>query len=261
MRFITDSRGLGNPDSEPVPLQVIGAGLPRAATSSMQAAFEKLGFGPCMHMAEILPHASRMQLFIDTLHEKDDAKRKKMIRQLIHGHRSICDLPVFYFTPDLMDEYPDAKVVINMRPDGKVWAKSAEESFWFFFSPWFKWVGMLWTNDRLWYKLNMVTKAKCKEDYGTTDIFSAECYDTYYRRLLIEAKKRNREVLIFKAEDGWEPLCKFLGKEVPNEPFPRLNEKKTFQIVKRIFIAKGLLSWVALFGATWGVWKVACHYL
>lgn len=24
-------------------------------------------------------------------------------------------------------------------------------------------------------------------------------------------------------EDGWEPLCKFLGKEVPSEPFPHAN--------------------------------------
>lgn len=24
-------------------------------------------------------------------------------------------------------------------------------------------------------------------------------------------------------EDGWEPLCRFLGKEVPDEPFPHAN--------------------------------------
>ncbi|RBR26937.1 uncharacterized protein FIESC28_00205 [Fusarium coffeatum] len=261
MRFITDSRGLGDPNSEAVPLQVIGAGLPRAATSSMQAAFEKLGFGPCMHMAEILPHVSRMQLFIDTLREKNDKKRQKMVRQLIHGHRSICDLPVVYFTPDMMDIYPDAKIVVNMRPDPEVWAKSAEDSFWFFFSPWFKWVGMLWATDRLWYALNQESIKKCKEEYGTEYIFSAKTYNVYYERMLAEAKKRDREVLLFKAEDGWEPLCKFLGVEVPDEPFPRLNEKKTFQMVRRIFIAKGLLSWTALFGATWGAWKVASHFL
>ncbi|RGP77197.1 hypothetical protein FLONG3_4712 [Fusarium longipes] len=261
MRFITDPRGLGDPNSEPVPLVVIGAGLPRAATSSMQAAFERLGCGPCMHMAEVLPHPSRMRLFMATLQEKDDAKRKKMIRQFIHGHRSICDLPVIYFTPDLMDEYPDAKVVVNMRPDGKVWAKSAEDSFWFFFSPWFYWVGLLWPSDRLWYKVNMVSSKMCKEDYGSESVFTEKVYNEYYRRVLDEAKKRNREVLIFKAEDGWEPLCKFLGKEVPNEPFPRLNEKKTFQMVTRIFILKGVVSWLAVFGAAWGAWKVASRFL
>ena len=31
-------------------LQVIGAGLPRTGTSSLQAALELLGFSPCYHM-------------------------------------------------------------------------------------------------------------------------------------------------------------------------------------------------------------------
>jgi hypothetical protein len=30
-------------------------------------------------------------------------------------------------------------------------------------------------------------------------------------------------LLEWSAEDGWEPLCKFLGKPIPNQPFPRVN--------------------------------------
>ncbi len=26
--------------------------------------------------------------------------------------------------------------------------------------------------------------------------------------------------------DGWEPLCAFLGKDVPDVPFPRANERE-----------------------------------
>ncbi|KAF4997953.1 hypothetical protein FGRMN_3473 [Fusarium graminum] len=216
MRFITDPRGLGDPNSKEVPLQVIGAGLPRAATSSMQAAFEILGFGPCMHMAEILPHQSRLRLFIAALREKDDAARRKMVRQLIHGHRSICDLPVVYFTPDLMDEYPDAKIILNHRPNAEVWAKSAKESFWFFFSPWFKWVGLLWATDRMWYTLNLESIKLCQEKFDSPTPFSAETYNRYNEDVLAAAKVRDRDVLQFKAEDGWEPLCKFL--EVEHKP-------------------------------------------
>ena len=28
-------------------------------------------------------------------------------------------------------------------------------------------------------------------------------------------------LLVFNAKEGWEPLCKFLGKEVPDGPYPR----------------------------------------
>ena len=30
-------------------------------------------------------------------------------------------------------------------------------------------------------------------------------------------------LLEWTVKDGWEPLCKFLGKEVPDQPFPHTN--------------------------------------
>jgi len=27
-------------------------------------------------------------------------------------------------------------------------------------------------------------------------------------------------LLVFQARDGWEPLCRFLGKPVPDTPYP-----------------------------------------
>ena len=31
------------------------------------------------------------------------------------------------------------------------------------------------------------------------------------------------QLLIWKIEDGWEPICKFLGKPVPSNPLPHKN--------------------------------------
>lgn len=31
------------------------------------------------------------------------------------------------------------------------------------------------------------------------------------------------KLLVFHPKDGWEPLCKFLGKPVPEGPFPKVN--------------------------------------
>lgn len=36
-------------------------------------------------------------------------------------------------------------------------------------------------------------------------------------------------LLEYKMGSGWEPLCNFLGKEVPADEFPWLNESKEFQ--------------------------------
>jgi hypothetical protein len=33
-------------------------------------------------------------------------------------------------------------------------------------------------------------------------------------------------LLVFDVREGWAPLCDFLGVEVPEQPFPRLNEAR-----------------------------------
>jgi len=35
-------------------------------------------------------------------------------------------------------------------------------------------------------------------------------------------------LLVFQASDGWAPLCAFLGKPVPAEPYPRSNSREEF---------------------------------
>lgn len=35
-------------------------------------------------------------------------------------------------------------------------------------------------------------------------------------------------LLEWTVEDGWEPLCEFLGKLVPDEPFPHINAAAEF---------------------------------
>lgn len=82
-------------------------------------------------------------------------------------------------------------------------------------------------------------------------------YNDWVRR---EAKKRGRPVLEWQAQDGYAPVCEFLGKSVP-EPgsqeavFPHVNDSKQMQILKVILIARGLLSWGILGTGMWVAWK------
>lgn len=251
VRFLTDTR---EAPSSKQPLLVIGAGLPRTATSSLQAAFEHLGYDPCLHMAQIIPHADRQQLLIDASKEKDKAKRQKQVHQLVDGYKAVVDMPAVFFLADLLDMYPDAKVILSSRPDPEIWARSCSDSLRFFFTDTFYWIGLLWRTDRLWYRLNMHIVEHIRERFGAGDQFTAAFgvdYNEDVRKIV--AAKRGR-LLEFRAEDGWAPLCEFLGTEVPDQPFPRVNEKKTFAMIKGIVIAKGLVSWVALGGVMWCGW-------
>ncbi|WP_379578742.1 sulfotransferase family protein [Nonomuraea mangrovi] len=76
----------------------------------MKAALERLGFGPCYHMAEIgsnpdhvdrwLPAASGLPLDWDSV---------------LDGYRSTQDWPASFFWREQVEVYPDAKVVLTVR--------------------------------------------------------------------------------------------------------------------------------------------------
>ena len=35
-------------------------------------------------------------------------------------------------------------------------------------------------------------------------------------------------LLVFKVSEGWEPLCRFLGVDIPSTDFPRVNDAGSF---------------------------------
>lgn len=47
--------------------------------------------------------------------------------------------------------------------------------------------------------------------------------------------------------EGWEPLCKFLGKPIPDEPFPRVNDAEAATKAAPWYVMKLGLMWVGLF--------------
>lgn len=51
-------------------------------------------------------------------------------------------------------------------------------------------------------------------------------------------------VLEYRIQDGWAPLCKFLNKEVPLQPFPRVNDVKEFEEIKQGYIHRGMAIWL-----------------
>lgn len=78
----------------------------------------------------------------------------------------------------------------------------------------------------------------------------------------IRAVVPKERLLEYKIGDGWEPICKFLGKPVPDEPYPWVNEgdntdklhMKAFRGVLILFLLKGLL-WSGGVVAAWMVWR------
>lgn len=276
VRFINDDRVVdysskGGADAPP--LRLVFAGVPRCATSSMQAAAETLGFAPCMHMANILPHPARERLFLGAIEEArrehsstepavaalHRRRRQELLAELVRGHVGLADFPAMMFAPDFMDMYPGIKIVLNQRPGGsEAWSKACWDSLDFFFTWRFWFTGLLMPTDRLWYTINMRASAYYYELSGIENVFQPRMYEWHNQYIRDEAAKRGVEILEMSPDQGWEPLCKYLEVEVPDEattPFPHVNEAEAFKIVKAIFVVRGLTAWTALGAGIWASWR------
>ena len=257
VRFLHDSRVVGQGAGSPQ-LKVIAAGLPRCATTSLHAAFESkyLDLSPTIHMAHVMPHPELLEIVIEALQEENRERRHRLLHRIFDGYIATTDFPGTAFVDDLMDMYPEAKVILNVRESGESWAVSFRNAIGFFGTKSFRYITYLMKSDRTLWKLNQVGSRAWEKRLGASEnsFYTAEFYYKHNQWVRDEAAKRGKEVIEFRAEQGWMPLCKLLGKPLPpaKVPFPRLNDQRTMTIIKTIVLIRGLLAWTVLGASLYG---------
>ena len=205
-----------------MPIQVIGAGLGRTGTLSLKAALEGLGFAKCYHMVEVL---ARM----DDARTWDAAARGEPVDwdRLFAGYRATVDLPGCVFYRELLEKYPEAKVILTVR-DPERWYDSARQTIYFARTAFPKWAA--WLNPRMGAFQRMI-------DRLWDGMFRGRFED---RAFAIDAFNRHNEqvrrdvpadrLLVYEISQGWGPLCAFLGVPVAEgKPFPHLNDAAEFR--------------------------------
>ena len=218
-------------------LFVLGAGLPRTGTLSLRNALEVLGFGPCHHMAELHAKPERSVQFARAL-DGDQVD----FYDLMKGYGSTLDLPTAFFYKEIHQVYPKAKIILTVRDSSARWYESfkvlepifADNSYLFSIYP----VRFL----RLQCLVVRKIYQKWVKEYGGVGPW---VHDQHNAKVIRENAKR--EILVFNVKQGWEPLCKFLGVEVPQRvPFPSVND--TNQLKRMIILRKtlGALFWACI---------------
>ncbi|KAI1781524.1 hypothetical protein F4818DRAFT_399231 [Hypoxylon cercidicola] len=148
------------------------------------------------------------------------------------------------FADQLIAAYPNAKVVIVQRDFDSWWPSYLSECIDGAFSPIQQVViFLLWhvLGARAGYAIRKVHfglfGAKTRAEIESN---AREGYERYYKRIREMVPPERR--LEYKIGDGWEPLCKFLGKDVPDVPFPHLNDRKAHESGNRARRHEVLLS-------------------
>jgi hypothetical protein len=211
-------------------LKIIGAGFGRTGTLSLKVALEELGFGPCYHMIEVFQHPEHANVW-----RAAAEKRPHDWKALLAGYQATVDWPGCAFYAELMEVYPDAKVILTVR-DPEKWHDSVMNTIYQGLGNRFNWftrilisvLGFVYPSRR-----NMRKMHKAVVWEGT---FHGRTSDKEYAIKIFE--EHNAEVqrrvppeklLVFQAKDGWEPLCAFLNVPVPvDKPYPHLNDRANF---------------------------------
>ena len=104
-------------------MQLIGVGLPRTGTLSQKVALEMIGLGPCYHMVNVLSDLTQADLWLQALDGRAQWNR------IFGGCESTVDWPGGFFYRELIEVYPDAKVLLSVR-DPESWERSMRETVW-----------------------------------------------------------------------------------------------------------------------------------
>ncbi|KAL3422347.1 nad dependent epimerase dehydratase [Phlyctema vagabunda] len=109
-------------------IQVIGAGFSRTGTASFTLAVERLLGGPVCHggSASVLREEGFIKGWVTTTNpELDDEAVKANLKKLLAGYVGVTDNPCAMFVKELVEMYPDAKVICTTR-DPESWYRSIQ---------------------------------------------------------------------------------------------------------------------------------------
>jgi hypothetical protein len=209
-------------------MKLIGAGLPRTGTLSQKVALEILGFAPCYHMVNVLGDLDQAAKWRAAVEGNPDWP------DIFGEHQATVDWPGSYFYRELIDVYPDAKVLLSVR-DGDSWSCSMRDTIWGLFygdilirdlsnarakiDP--KWAAYIEMVMDMWERSGLMPGG-----IETTPEAMAEAMERFHEE--VKHTVPQERLLVWSVADGWEPLCEFLDVPVPAMPFPHLNDTREF---------------------------------
>ncbi|KAF7194466.1 hypothetical protein HII31_04271 [Pseudocercospora fuligena] len=227
-----------------VPMKVLCFGLSRTGTSSLRQALLDLGYNDVYHFASCLnenPKDAEMWLeAIDGKCGKGKPFTRRDWDQLLGHCMAVTDTPVVWFHRELLEAYPEAKVILTLRDSPEQWWQSQMNTLIKYMS------SMTFPAPGIWTSLVGIFGPPKR----TIDKLSAEISLNYamYQDLLRDSQTGTRDaqkfyvdhaedvktlvpkerLLVMNVKDGWKPLCAFLEKDVPPWDFPRANSGEEF---------------------------------
>jgi hypothetical protein len=201
-------------------LRVVGAGLGRTGTASLQLALQQLLDGRCYHMGEVFGRPEDTPVWHAAV-KGTSPDWDTFLADFV----ATVDWPACAFWRELADANPDALVLLSTRSSADTWWKSAHDTIF------------------------QVQNRKARPDDPdflasqmamATDMFvetftpnwqdetaAKAAYEAH--NAAVRADVDPARLVEWQPGDGWQPLCAALDVPVPADPFPHVNSTADFR--------------------------------
>lgn len=195
----------------------------------MREAMKELGYVDTYHMMsasiENPPDALLWRDAFAAKYDNGPAFTKENWDQLLGHCQAICDWPSVAFAKELVEAYPEAKVILTTREINSWHASTMKTVYWRVTDYQIQWLQYFSWGAGFYYP--MLKKFFDAFFEGDFEGKGKEIYQRHYDEVRILVPKSN--LLEFSVANGWEPLCKFLGHPIPtSRKFPHVNENVDF---------------------------------
>lgn len=191
-------------------LSVLGVGFGRTGTESLKSALEVLGYDPCHHMKVLLSNPEEEALWRRVVKGEDITWDEAYA-----GYNAAVDFPTCYYWREVAAHYPDAPLILTVRSPESWYASMTKSIF-----PILKKL-----TDPESIGLAMISEGTFDGRIDDSDHVIA-VYEKHNAD--IKAAFSSDRLLVYELGGGWEPICDFLGKPVPDEPYPHSNTGEEF---------------------------------
>lgn len=264
-------------------LTIIGAGMPRTGTKSIEQALNHLGH-KVYDLFSILEHNHLYRWKEAAIQWKEHGNLNRIETLLLEiedlGYTATLDIPMNAFAIPLAELRPEAKVLLSIRDNEEKWAASVQSlmelTSFVMARPWnllpvtqtiedaVSMSGILFNLEVLetakthpqnfvqplpWYQYQTkISSFEPDRRQGWLDLYNNS-------RREIESTIDPERLIVFNVKQGWEPLIEFLGIDDQSIldgdlPFPFVNDRASLKIASIVMnaLAIGAPLWVLLFG-------------
>ncbi len=210
--------------------KVINLGLGRTGTMSLKYALEQIGLTACYHFSDLHKHPEHIPLW-RAISQGESVDWDSMFT----GYQATVYWSLAYNYQSLLQQYPDIKVILTVREPEK-WYQSMHDTI-------YRYNRLTLSRKVLLHLLslfrpglkNLYAMWQLQEETLWRDTFHNRFHDKEHAIAVfnehiqdVQQKVPADRLLVYKIQEGWQPLCHFLQIPEPNIPFPCVNDSDAF---------------------------------